>query len=129
MGSKDGKGSHLVKILIYKAIFVQPSLSVEWAGKFGRRWWSIFCFGFSKTSNRNVDRSTSNSGGERTDLTNGSKGITAWGLYSWFYVLILQIKLRLGMNYRSEIMMEAREMVMYFFFGDYQIWNCTNNKI
>ena len=57
--------------------------------------------------NRNVDRSTTNSDGERTDLTIESKGISAWG-YTAGFMFNPTNKLRIGMNYRSEIIMEAR---------------------
>ncbi|WP_297869000.1 outer membrane protein transport protein [uncultured Flavobacterium sp.] len=112
---QDWQGSHLVNNIDLQAIFVQPSLSVRIGEHFSVGGGPIFATG-SVNFNRNVDRSTTNSGGERTDLTIESKGITAWG-YTAGFMFNPTNKLRLGMNYRSEIMMEARDGDVTF--GDY----------
>jgi len=104
---QDWQGSHLVNNIDLQAIFVQPSLSIRVGEHFSVGGGPIFATG-SVNFNRNVDRSTTNSQGERTDLTIESKGITAWG-YTAGFMFNPTDKLRIGMNYRSEIMMEARD--------------------
>ena len=104
---QDWEGSHLVNNIDLQAIFVQPSVSIRVGEHFSVGGGPIFATG-SVNFNRNVDRSTTNLGGERTDLTIESKGITAWG-YTAGFMFNPTDKLRLGMNYRSEIIMEARD--------------------
>ena len=104
---QDWEGSHLVNNIDLQAIFVQPSISVRVGEHFSVGGGPIFATG-SVNFNRNVDRTTTNLGGERTDLTIESKGITAWG-YTAGFMFNPTDKLRIGMNYRSEIIMEARD--------------------
>ncbi|MEL1246592.1 OmpP1/FadL family transporter [Flavobacterium helocola] len=104
---QDWQGSHLVNNIDLQAIFVQPSVSIRVGEHFSVGGGPIFATG-SVNFNRNVDRSTTNLDGERTDLTIESKGITAWG-YTAGFMFNPTEKLRLGMNYRSEIIMEARD--------------------
>ena len=104
---QDWQGSHLVNNIDLQAIFVQPSLSIRVGEHFSVGGGPIFATG-SVNFNRNVDRSTTDFEGDRTDLTIESKGITAWG-YTAGFMFNPTDKLRIGMNYRSEIMMEARD--------------------
>jgi len=104
---QDWQGSHLVNNIDLAAIFVQPSVSIRVGEHFSVGGGPIFATG-SVNFNRNVDRSTSNIDGERTDVTIEAKGITAWG-YTAGFMFNPTDKLRIGMNYRSEIMMEARD--------------------
>jgi len=116
---QDWQGAHLVNNIDLQAIFVQPTVSIRVGEHFSVGGGPIFATG-SVNFNRNVDRSTTNSGGERTDLTIESKGITAWG-YTAGFMFNPTNKLRIGMNYRSEIIMEARDGDVTF--GDYP--ECT----
>lgn len=104
---QDWQGSHLVNNIDLSAIFVQPSISVRVGEHFSVGGGPIFATGAVKF-NRNVDRSTINVDLERTDLTIESKGITAFG-YTAGFMFNPTKKLRIGMNYRSEIIMEARD--------------------
>jgi long-chain fatty acid transport protein len=104
---QDWHGSHLVNNIDLKAIFVQPTVSVRIGEKFSIGGGPIYVTG-SVDFNRNVDRTTTNEDGERTDLTINAKGITAWG-YTAGFMFNPTSKLRIGMNYRSEIIMEARD--------------------
>jgi long-chain fatty acid transport protein len=104
---QDWQGSHLVNNIDLSAIFVQPTISVRVGEHFSVGGGPIFATGAVKF-NRNVDRSTINVDLERTDLTIESKGITAFG-YTAGFMFNPSKKLRIGMNYRSEIIMEARD--------------------
>ncbi len=104
---QDWQGSHLVNNIDLKAIFVQPTLSVRLGEKFSVGGGPIYVTG-SVDFNRNTDRTTTDEDGNRTDLTINAKGITAWG-YTAGFMFNPTSKLRIGMNYRSEIIMEARD--------------------
>lgn len=104
---QDWQGSHLVNNIDLQAIFFQPTVSVRIGEHFSLGGGPIYASG-SVNFNRNVDRSTTNADGERTDLTIESKGISAWG-YTAGFMFNPTDKLRIGMNYRSEIIMEARD--------------------
>ena len=104
---QDWEGAHLVNNIDLQAIFVQPSVSIRMGEHFSLGGGVIYASG-SVNLNRNVDRSTVNVDNERTDLTIESKGITAWG-YTAGFMFNPTKKLRIGMNYRSEIIMEARD--------------------
>ncbi|WP_430400045.1 OmpP1/FadL family transporter [Flavobacterium sp.] len=104
---QDWQGSHLVNNIDLKAIFVQPTVSVRIGEKFSIGGGPIYVTG-SVDFNRNVDRTTTDEDGNRTDLSISAKGITAWG-YTAGFMFNPTDKLRLGVNYRSEIIMEARD--------------------
>jgi len=104
---QDWQGSHLVNNIDLQAIFVQPTVSVRIGEKFSIGGGPIYVTG-SVDFNRNVDRTTTDEDGNRTDLTINAKGITAWG-YTAGFMFNPTDKLRLGVNYRSEIIMEARD--------------------
>ena len=104
---QDWQGSHLVNNIDLKAIFVQPTVSVRLGERFSIGGGPIYVTG-SVDFNRNVDRSTTDEDGNRTDLTINAKGITAWG-YTAGFMFNPTDKLRIGVNYRSEIIMEARD--------------------
>ena len=104
---QDWQGSHLVNNINLQAIFVQPTVSVRLGEHLSLGGGPIYVTG-SVDFNRNVDRSTADADGNRTDLTIKEKGITAWG-YTAGLMFNPTSKLRLGINYRSEIIMEARD--------------------
>ncbi|MEQ3662070.1 MAG: outer membrane protein transport protein [Flavobacterium sp.] len=104
---QDWQGSHLVNNIDLKAIFVQPTVSVRLGEKFSIGGGPIYVTG-SVDFNRNVDRTTTDEDGNRTDLSISAKGITAWG-YTAGFMFNPTDKLKLGVNYRSEIVMEARD--------------------
>ena len=105
---KDWKGAHLVNDIDLKAIFVQPTISIKIADQFSIGGGPIYVNG-SVNFNRNVATNpllTDNGSG--TDVTLDAKGITAWG-YTAGFMFNPTDKFRLGLNYRSEIIMEARD--------------------
>lgn len=98
------EGSHLVNNIDLKAIFVQPSVSIRMGDHFSIGGGPIYATG-SVDFNRNLQYQ----GGvlQNSNVTLNEKGITAWG-YNVGMMFNPTDKIRLGLNYRSEIMMEAR---------------------
>ncbi|MFM7895362.1 MAG: OmpP1/FadL family transporter [Flavobacterium sp.] len=106
---QDWQGAHLVNNIDLQAIFVQPSISVRVGEHFSFGGGPIFASG-SVNFNRNlsINPLLSDAEGNPTDVTIDAKGITAWG-YTAGFMFNPTDKLRIGMNYRSEIIMEARD--------------------
>jgi len=104
---KDWSGSHLVNDIDLKAIFVQPTISVKISDKLSIGGGPIYVNG-SVNFNKNLNRSLSDTDGNRTNVTVEQKNISAWG-----YTLGVMIKpiekLNIGFNYRSKVTMEARD--------------------
>ncbi|TXI71727.1 MAG: transporter, partial [Flavobacterium sp.] len=106
---QDWQGAHLVNNIDLQAIFIQPSISVRVGEHFSVGGGPIFATG-SVNFNRNLSMNPllSDSEGNPTDVTIDAKGINAWG-YTAGFMFNPTDKLRIGMNYRSEIIMEARD--------------------
>ena len=102
---QDWQGSFLVNNIDLKAIFVQPSISIRMGDHFSIGGGPIYATG-SVEFNRNLQ----NAGGvmQNADVTLDAKGISAWG-YNIGMMFNPTDKVRLGLNYRSEIIMEARD--------------------
>lgn len=103
---QDWQGSHLVNNIDLKAIYVQPTISLKVSDEFAIGGGPIYVTG-SVEFNRNLNRNFTNENGDRADVTIDAKGITAWGYTAGFMFNPCK-DLRLGVNYRSEIIMEAR---------------------
>jgi len=103
---QDWQGSHLVNNIDLKAIYVQPSISLKVSDQFAIGGGPIYVTG-SVAFDRNLNRSLTDESGNRTDVNLEAKGITAWGYTAGFMFNPCK-DLRLGVNYRSEITMEAR---------------------
>jgi long-chain fatty acid transport protein len=105
---QDWQGAHLVNNIDLQAIFIQPSISVRIGEHFSVGGGPIYATG-SVNFNRNLSMNPllSDSEGNPTDVTLDAKGINAWG-YTAGFMFNPTDKLRIGMNYRSEIIMEAR---------------------
>ena len=105
---QDWEGAHLVNNIDLQAIFVQPSVSIRMGEHFSLGGGVIYASG-SVNLNRNLSMNPllSDSEGNPTDVTIDAKGINAWG-YTAGFMFNPTDKLRIGMNYRSEIIMEAR---------------------
>ena len=104
---QDWAGSHLVNNINLQAIFIQPTLAVRVGEHFSFGGGPIFVQG-SVNFNRNLNRSLTDEAGNRSDLTIDAQGISAMG-YTAGFMFNPSDKVRLGMNYRSEITMEARD--------------------
>jgi len=103
---RDWQGSHLVNNIDLKAIYIQPTVSLKVSDKFSVGGGPIFVTG-GVEYNRNLTRSLTDEQGNRSDVTVEAKGVTAWGWTAGFMFNPLET-VRLGVNYRSEITMEAR---------------------
>lgn len=105
---QDWEGAHLVNNIDLQAIFVQPSVSIRMGEHFSLGGGVIYASG-SVNLNRNLSMNPLLSDdGQPSDVTIDAKGITAWG-YNLGMMFNPTDKIRLGMNYRSEIIMEARD--------------------
>jgi len=104
---KDWDGAHLVNDIDLQAIYVQPIVSVKVSEQFSVGGGPIFVTG-SVNFNRNVGRSVTDEMGNKTDVTIDQSGVTAWGWSAGFMVNPTD-KVRIGVNYRSEITMKARD--------------------
>ncbi|WP_445455732.1 OmpP1/FadL family transporter [Flavobacterium sp. HNIBRBA15423] len=106
---QNWQGAYLVNNIDLKAIFVQPTVSVRVGDHFSIGGGPIYATG-SVTFNRNLyaSNTTFQVDGDPTDLTIEAKGISAWG-YNIGMMFNPTDKIRLGLNYRSEITMEARD--------------------
>jgi long-chain fatty acid transport protein len=105
---QDWQGSHLVNNIDLQAIYVQALVSLKVSKHFSVGGGPIYVTG-SVELNRNLNQSLTDDtmGGNRSDITIEAKNVTAWG-WSAGFMFNPTDKLRMGMNYRSEIIMEAR---------------------
>ncbi|MCF8715369.1 outer membrane protein transport protein [Joostella atrarenae] len=101
----DWEGSHLINDISLQAIFIQPTLSIKINDKVSIGGGPVYATG-AVNFNRNIDRTTSNLEGERTNVTIDKSGITAWG-YNLGLMVRPTNEFTLGINYRSEIEMNA----------------------
>jgi long-chain fatty acid transport protein len=102
---QNWQGAHLVNNIDLQAIFVQPTVSVRLGEHFSIGGGPIYARG-SVNFNRNL--ATSGNLTENADVTLDATGISAWG-YNLGMMFNPSEKVRLGLNYRSEIIMEARD--------------------
>jgi len=102
---KGWEGAHLVNNIDLKAIFVQPSLAVKLSDQFSLGGGLIYATG-GVEFNRNLQYP----GGvlQNSNVTLDASGISAWG-YNIGMMVTPTEKVRLGLNYRSKIVMEARD--------------------
>ena len=104
---QDWAGAHLVNNIDLKAIFVQPTVSFKISDEFSLGAGFIYATG-SVGFNRNITPNPLLSvDGNPSDVTLDAKGISATG-YNIGMMLNPCKNLRLGLNYRSKIIMEAR---------------------
>ncbi|MDR2221950.1 MAG: outer membrane protein transport protein [Flavobacteriaceae bacterium] len=103
---KDWQGSHLVNSIDLKAIYFQPTVSVKLSKHFSFGGGPIFVNG-GVTFDKNVSRSMTNEAGQRTSVEVEAKNVQAWGWTAGYMVTVTD-NWRLGMNYRSKIIMKAR---------------------
>ena len=104
---QDWAGAYLVNNIDLAAIFIQPTVSFKIEDKLSIGGGPIFVQG-SVNFNRNL---TTNplfqENGSGTDVTIDAKGISAMG-YNIGMMFKVSEQITLGMDYRSEIIMEAR---------------------
>jgi len=107
---QDWVGSHLVNNIDLQAIYVQPIASIKLSEKFSIGGGPIYVTG-GVEFNRNLTRSLTDvegPEGKRSDVTLDAQNVTAWG---WSAGMMFNPvdRVRIGLNYRSEITMEARD--------------------
>ncbi|NJM79966.1 MAG: transporter [Flavobacterium sp.] len=101
---QDWQGAYLVNNIDLKAIFIQPTVSVRIGEHFSIGGGPIYATG-SVNFNRNLQPAGGVLG--NADVTLDASGISAWG-YNVGMMFNPTEDFRLGLNYRSEITMEAR---------------------
>ena len=105
--NQDWAGAHLVNNIDLKAIFIQPTVSFKIEDVFSIGGGPIFVQG-SVEFNRNLTPNPLlSNNGSGTDVTLDAKGISAMG-YNVGMMFKITKQVTLGMDYRSEIIMEAR---------------------
>jgi long-chain fatty acid transport protein len=104
---QDWAGAHLVNNIDLQAIFIQPTVSFKIEDIFSIGGGPIFVNG-SVNFNRNLTPNpVLSNNGSGTDVTLDAKGISAMG-YNVGMMFKLSNQVTFGMDYRSEIIMEAR---------------------
>lgn len=104
---QDWAGGHLVNNIDLQAIFIQPTISFKIEDVFSIGGGPIFVNG-SVNFNRNLSMGTLlSNNGQKTDVTLDAKGISATG-YNVGMMFKPTKQITLGLDYRSEIIMEAR---------------------
>ncbi|MCF4100141.1 outer membrane protein transport protein [Gillisia sp. M10.2A] len=101
----DWSGSHLVNNIDLAAIYVQPLVSVKLSKYLSVGGGPIFVTG-SVNFNRNLNRTLSDIDGNRSNVTVDASGVTNWG-WSASALFSPTEDLRVGFNYRSEIILDA----------------------
>jgi len=104
---KDWYGSHLINEISLQSIYFQPSIALKLSDNFSIGGGPIFATG-GVEFNRNISRTMTNEQGRRSNVNLDASGVTAWGWTAGF-MLNLTEEIRLGLNYRSEMTMEARD--------------------
>lgn len=105
--AKDWPGSHLVNNIELTAMYVQPVASVKLSQYLSIGGGPIFVTG-SVNFNRNLTRTMADIDGNRSNVTVDAGGVTAWG-WSGSAMFSPTEQLRIGFNYRSEIIIDAKD--------------------
>ncbi|MCG9971510.1 OmpP1/FadL family transporter [Christiangramia crocea] len=117
---KDWAGSHLVNDIELAAIYVQALGSYKITDNLSIGGGPIYVSG-SVNFNRNLTRSLTDLEGNRSNVTVDASGVSAWGWSAgamWSPV----DSLRIGVNYRSEIIVKAED-------GDADFENVPNSPL
>lgn len=104
---QDWAGSHLVNNIALQAIYIQPLVSVKVTDYLSLGGGPIFVTGSVKF-NRNLTQSLSDIDGNRANATIDGSGVNEWG-WSASAMFTPFADLRIGVNYRSEIIMNAED--------------------
>ena len=116
----DWAGSHLVNNIDLKAVYIQPLVSVKINDYISIGGGPIFATG-SVNFNRNLNRSLTDINGNRSNVTVDAKGVNNWG-WSASAMITATENLRFGINYRSEIILKAKD-------GDATFYNVPNSPL
>lgn len=102
----DWSGSHLVNSIDLQAIYIQALASFKISDKLSVGGGPIYVNGGVKF-NRNLNRTLTDLDGNRSNVTVDATGVSAFG-WSASAMYNPTERLRLGINYRSEIIMDAK---------------------
>lgn len=117
---KDWAGSHLVNDIELAAIYIQALGSYKITDNLSVGGGPIYVNG-SVNFNRNLNRSLTDLEGNRSNVTIDASGVSAWGWSAGAMWSPID-SLRIGVNYRSEIIMEAED-------GDADFENVPNSPL
>ncbi len=117
---KDWAGSHLVNDIELQAIYIQPLVSYKVADFLSVGGGPIFVTG-SVNFNRNLSRTLTDIDGNRSNVTIDASGVNEWG-WSAGALFTATEDFRIGINYRSEIIMNAED-------GDADFQNIPNTPL
>ena len=101
----DWAGSHLVNNIDLAAIYIQPVISLKFNEYFSVGGGPIYVTG-SVNFNRNLNRTLADIDGNRAEVTVDASGVSEWG-WSASAMFSPTEDLRVGFNYRSEIILKA----------------------
>ena len=116
----DWAGSHLVNNIDLQAIYIQALASVKISDKLSVGGGPIYVNG-SVNFNRNLNHTLTDLNGNRSNVTVDASGVSAFG-WSASAMYNATEDLRFGINYRSEIMVEAEG-------GDATFQNVPNSPL
>ena len=116
----DWAGSHLVNNIELQAIYVQALASIKLSKYLSVGGGPIYVSG-SVNFNRNLNRTLTDIEGNRSNVTVDASGVAAYG-WSASAMFTPTEKLRVGFNYRSEIIIEAED-------GDATFNNIPNSQL
>ena len=117
---KDWAGSHLVNDIELAAIYVQALASYKITENLAVGGGPIYVSG-SVNFNRNLNRTVSDLDGNRSNVTVDASGVSAFGWSAGAMWSPID-SLRIGVNYRSEILVEAED-------GDANFENVPNSPL
>lgn len=104
---QDWAGSHLVNNIELRAIYIQALASYKISDKLSIGAGPIYATG-AVNFNRNLNRSLTDLEGNRANVTVDASGVSAFGWSAGIMYSPID-SLRIGVNYRSEINLEAKD--------------------
>lgn len=102
----DWQGSHLVNSIELQAIYIQPTIAYQLSDSTSIGFGPTLVLG-SVEFNRNLSTSLTDESGNRSNVTIEADNVTAWG-FNIGLLHKLNEQTRLGISYRSEVIVEAR---------------------
>lgn len=102
----DWPGSHLVNTIELKTLFVQPTIAFRINETYSVGFGLAYVSGLVDF-NRNLSTSLTDANGDRSNVTIDASGVDGWS-GNWGLMAKVNDELTLGVNYRSEVTLEAR---------------------
>ena len=104
----DWAGSHLVNNIELSAIYIQPTIGYQLSPSTSVGVGPTLVLGSVKF-NRNLSTSMTNAKGDRSNVEIKADNVTAWGYNIGILHKLADKKTSLGISYRSEVTVEARD--------------------